>query len=144
MGGGTEPDDKMDLWQLHIFCRVVESRSFSRAARAVHLSQPTISSHIKHLEEHFGTRLIDRMGKEAAPTRAGELLYDYAVRLLAIRDEAESAVKASENLIRGRLKVGGSTITGVYILPRLLGDFIRQYPEVTLSVSVSGTEKVIA
>ena len=50
----------MDLWQLHIFCKVVDLKSFSRAARAVHLSQPTVSRHIKDLEGHFGCRLIDR------------------------------------------------------------------------------------
>ena len=74
----------MDLWQLQVFCKVVEHKSFSEAGRTVHLSQPTVSSHIKDLEDHFGCRLIDRLAKEALPTRAGELLYGYAIRLLAL------------------------------------------------------------
>jgi DNA-binding transcriptional LysR family regulator len=68
----------MDLWQLHIFCRVVERKSFSKAAEIVHLSQPTVSSHIQDLEAHFGCRLIDRLARKVAPTQAGRLLYSYA------------------------------------------------------------------
>jgi DNA-binding transcriptional LysR family regulator len=58
----------MDLWQLKIFCKVVERSSFSRAGKLVHLSQPTVSSPIKDLEDHFGCHLIDRLSKEAAAT----------------------------------------------------------------------------
>ena len=68
----------MDLWRLNIFIKVVEAQSFSRAADQVLLTQPTVSSHISDLETHYGCRLIDRMGKEVAPTRAGELLYRVA------------------------------------------------------------------
>ena len=67
----------MDIWQLKIFCKTVELQSFSKAADYVHLTQPTISSHIKDLEAHFNVRLIDRLGKKIAPTKAGELLYSY-------------------------------------------------------------------
>ena len=68
----------MDLWQLNIFCKVVELKGFSNAGNAIHLSQPTISSHIKDLENHFECQLINRLGKKAVPTKAGELLYRYA------------------------------------------------------------------
>ena len=76
----------MDLWQLHIFCKVVEHKSFSKAAKIVQISQPTISSHIKDLEKHFGCRLIDRLSREAVATKACELLYQCARRLLTLRD----------------------------------------------------------
>ena len=79
----------MDLWQLHIFCKVVEHKSFSKAAKIVQISQPTISNHIKDLETHFECRLIDRLARSAVPTKAGELLYQYARRLLMLRDETE-------------------------------------------------------
>ncbi|MFZ5564102.1 MAG: LysR family transcriptional regulator, partial [Thermodesulfobacteriota bacterium] len=77
----------MDLWRLRIFCRVVEQRSFSKAADSVSLSQPTVSSHVKDLEAHFGCRLIDRVGRRIVPTGAGEFLYRRAVALLAHYDE---------------------------------------------------------
>ncbi|MBU0697822.1 MAG: LysR family transcriptional regulator [Proteobacteria bacterium] len=133
----------MDLWQLNIFCRVIELKGFSKAGKAVHLSQPTISSHIKDLENHFGCQLIDRFGKEAIPTKAGELLYNYARRMIALRDETETAMAEFHGKIKGRLVIGGSTIPGGYILPRLIGVFTNKYPEVTVSLIIGDTEKII-
>jgi DNA-binding transcriptional LysR family regulator len=87
--------------------------------------------------------LIDRLSKEALPTKAGELLYTYACRLLAIKDEAESALAQFQGAIKGTLVIGGSTIPGVYILPRLMGAFNQAYPGVTVSLSVGDTQKII-
>ncbi|MFW6372933.1 MAG: selenium metabolism-associated LysR family transcriptional regulator [Thermodesulfobacteriota bacterium] len=134
----------MDLWQLHIFCKVIEFKSFSKAGKVVHLSQPTVSSHIKDLEDHFGCRLIDRLAREALPTKAGELLYGYARKLIALRDETEAALADFHGKIKGRLAVGGSTIPGGYILPRLVGDFIRTHPGVTLSLEIGDTEAIVS
>ncbi|MFH2218071.1 MAG: selenium metabolism-associated LysR family transcriptional regulator [Pseudomonadota bacterium] len=133
----------MDLWQLNIYCKVIELKSFSKAGDAVYLTQPTVSSHIKSLEDHFGTRLIDRLGKEAVPTKAGELLYEHARRLIALRDEAETALAEFQGKIRGRLVIGGSTIPGGYILPEIIGAFIKDYPEVRVSLIIGDTEAVI-
>ncbi len=133
----------MDLWQLNIFCKVIELKSFSRAGKAVHLSQPTISSHIKDLEDHFECRLIDRLSKEAIPTKAGELLYDYAKRMLALRDETETALAEYNGKIRGRLVIGGSTIPGTYLMPQLIGVFKRKYPDVIVSLVIGDTDYII-
>ncbi len=133
----------MDLWQLQIFCKVVELKSFSKAGEAVHLSQPTVSSHIKELESHFDTQLIDRLARQALPTKAGELLYKNAKRLLAVRDETESAMSEFLGIIKGRLTVGGSTIPGGYLLPKLIGDFCRTYPEVYVSLKVGDTSDIL-
>ena len=133
----------MDLWQLHIFCKVVEHNSFSKAGEAAHLSQPTVSSHIRDLENHFGCRLIDRLGREAIPTKAGTLLYQYAKRLIALRDETETALSEFIGKIKGHLIIGGSTIPGGYILPQIIADFSRTYPEVTVSLRIGDTETII-
>lgn len=134
----------MDLWQLHIFCKVVELKSFSKAAEAVRLSQPTVSSHIKELEAHFKCRLIDRLAREAIPTRAGELLYAYGRRLIALKEETETALWEFQGNLRGRMVVGGSTIPGVYILPRMAGAFMEACPEVTIAIRIGDTEGVVA
>lgn len=134
----------MDLWQLHIFCRVVESKSFSKAAEAVHLSQPTVSSHIKDLEEQCGCRLIDRLAKEAVPTQAGRLLYAYARRLLALREEAETALAQHRGEVQGDLVIGGSTTPGSYLLPRVIGKFKVKHPRVRPSLIIADTQRVIA
>ena len=133
----------MDLWQLNIFCKVVELEGFSKAGKAVHLSQPTISSHIKDLENHFGCQLIDRLGKKAVPSKAGELLYTYARKLIALRDEAETAMDEFQGKIKGRLVIGGSTIPGGYILPQLIGAFTTDYPEVKISLIIGDTDQII-
>ena len=133
----------MDLWQLQIFCKVVEMKGFSRAGNVIHLSQPTISSHIKDLENHFDCQLIDRLGKKAVPTKAGALLYRYARKLIALRDETEAAMAEFHGKIKGRLVIGGSTIPGGYILPKCIGAFTMVYPEVTISLIIGDTERII-
>ncbi|MEJ2660025.1 MAG: selenium metabolism-associated LysR family transcriptional regulator [Desulfobacteraceae bacterium] len=133
----------MDLWQLKIFCQVVELQSFSKAGESVHLSQPTISSHIKDLEEHFGTRLVDRLSRKVTPTKAGELLFDYAQQLIALRDRTEAAMAEFSGKIRGRLVLGGSTIPAGYVLPKIVGLFSRRYPEVQVALKVGDTSEII-
>ncbi|MCF8068939.1 MAG: LysR family transcriptional regulator [Desulfobacterales bacterium] len=133
----------MDLWQLNIFCKVVELKSFSKTAELIRLSQPTISSHMKDLENHFGCRLIDRLSKEAVPTEAGKLLYHYALKLTSLRDETETALAEFHGKMKGRLTVGGSTIPGQYILPKLIGNFIRKYPDVRISLKIGDTDTIL-
>ena len=133
----------MDLWQLKIFCKVVELKGFSKAGQAVRLSQPTISSHIKDLENHFGSKLIDRLGKEAVPTKAGELLYTYARQMLVLQGETEIAMAEFQGVIKGRLVIGGSTIPGGYILPKLIGTFTNKHPEVNVYLVLGATQNII-
>lgn len=132
----------MDLWQLQIFCKVVDLKSFSRAGRAVHLSQPTVSSHIKDLESHFDCRLIDRLAKEALPTKAGRLLYRYAKRMLALKEETESAMAEFKGKVKGSLSLGGSTIPGAFILPAVIGAFTRRFPEVNIDLTIADTQQI--
>lgn len=133
----------MDLWHLNIFCKVVEKKSFSKAGETAYLSQPTVSSHIRDLESYFGCRLIDRLSKEAVPTKAGELLYSYAKKLISLQDEMKSALFEFQGNIKGSLVIGGSTIPGEYILPRIVGAFTGIYPDVKISLVIGDTEKII-
>lgn len=133
----------MDLWQLHVYCKVIELKSFSKAAAMVHLSQPTVSSHIKDLESYFGTRLIDRMAREALPTKAGELLYGYARKLILLRSETEAAMAEFHGKIKGTLKLGGSTIPGGYLLPKVISAFSKKHPEVKISLHIGDTKQII-
>jgi DNA-binding transcriptional LysR family regulator len=133
----------MDLWRLHIFCKVVEQKSFSKAASSVYLSQPTVSSHIKDLEDHFSCKLVDRLGREAAPTKAGELLYEHARKIMALKENTEKAMAEFQGKMKGRLTIGGSTIPGGYILPPLLGKFKKTYPEVVLTLTEGDSTQII-
>lgn len=133
----------MNLWQLKVFCKVVELGSFSKAGRAIHLSQPTVSSHIKDIESHFGTQLIDRLAKKAVPTKAGELLYGYAKRLIRLREEAEAAMAAFMGKKQGSIHIGGSTIPGGYLLPQAMAAFRSDYPNVQISLAIEDTAAII-
>lgn len=133
----------MDIWQLKIFQKVIELQGFSKAAEAIHLTQPTVSSHIKDLEDHFECRLVDRMGKKTIPTGAGRLLYSYAQQIIRLVEETEESMAGFMGVVSGRLQVGGSTIPGGYILPRLIGDFKKKYPGANISIMVGDTKQVI-
>ncbi|MFI5340894.1 MAG: selenium metabolism-associated LysR family transcriptional regulator [Candidatus Methylomirabilales bacterium] len=133
----------MDLRALEVFCKIVELRSFSRAAEAVLLTQPTVSGHIKALETELGLRLFDRAGKTVTPTRAGEILYGYARRILALREEAQQAINEHKGGLKGHLALGASTIPGAYILPSVVAAFKREHPEVTISLHISGSRDIV-
>lgn len=132
----------MDIRRLEVFCKVVEMGSFTKAAEAVLLSQPTISEHIKTLEDMVGERLVDRLGRQALPTPAGKILYRYAKKMIQIKDEAVQAMAAYRGDLAGALHLGASTIPGTYVLPRLIGLFKQQHPEVQISIHIAGTKEV--
>ncbi|MGD9822760.1 selenium metabolism-associated LysR family transcriptional regulator [Desulfobacter sp.] len=132
----------MDLWQLHIFVSVVEQKSFSRASEQIHLSQPTVSTHIKELEAHFQCRLLDRLGKVTEPTRAGAILYGYAKQMLALKQETQSAMLDFLGHTKGQLLIGGSTIPAGYILPRMMGGFKTAFPDVSILLTVGDTDQI--
>ncbi len=133
----------MDLWHLKVFKTVVDLKGFSKAANAIHLTQPTVSSHIREMEDYFECQLIDRLGRQALPTKAGERLYGYAERLLTLFEETETAMREFLNKISGRISIGGSTIPGCYLLPLIIGAFIKQYKDVHISLIVGDTERII-
>ncbi|MBI3454606.1 MAG: LysR family transcriptional regulator [Candidatus Rokubacteria bacterium] len=133
----------MDFRQLEVLAQVVETRSFSRAAEALRLTQSTVSEHIRLLEDEVGTRLFDRLGRETVPTRAGELLYTHAQRLLALRTEARQALEQFLGQVSGVLTVGASTIPGEYVLPPLIGKFREKFPKVSIALQISDTRGIV-
>ena len=133
----------MDLWQLYIFISVVENKSFSKASLAINLSQPTVSNHIKELEDYFQCRLLDRLGKTTEPTRAGHILFRYAKELLSLRDKAESALHDFLGNTKGDLLIGGSTIPSGYIIPKLIGPFLKQFPDISVHLTAGDTLQII-
>ena len=132
----------MDLHRLAVFVKVYELKSLSRSAEAVYLSQPTVSGHLKKLEDELGIRLFDRLGRGVAPTKAAETLYEYALRLLALRDEALQAVAEVEGKIQGKLNVGASTIPGHYLLPGYLAQINSLHPELNITLLLGDTSSV--
>jgi DNA-binding transcriptional LysR family regulator len=132
----------VDIRRLEIFAKVAELGSFSRAAEALFLTQPTISEHVRALEDELGVQLLDRLGRGATPTRAGQLLLGYAHRMLALSREAHQALERFQGRMSGELIVGGSTIPGEYVLPALIGQFKAKYPDILISLLIGSTRQV--
>jgi DNA-binding transcriptional LysR family regulator len=132
----------MDLRRLEIFVRVAEFGSFSRAAEALFLTQPTVSEHVRALEDELGVQLLDRLGRGAAPTPAGQLLLGYARKLLALAGEAQQAVDQFQGRVSGELIVGGSSIPGEYVLPALIGAFRAKHPEIAVTLLIGDSRGV--
>jgi DNA-binding transcriptional LysR family regulator len=132
----------MDLRRLEVFAKVAELGNFSRAAEALFLTQPTVSEHVRALEDDLGIQLLDRLGRGAAPTPAGQLLLGYARRILALTREARQAIDQFQGRMTGELLVGGSTIPGEYLLPALVGRFKARYPDASISVLIGSSRQV--
>jgi DNA-binding transcriptional LysR family regulator len=123
----------MELSQLETFLAVAEERSFSRAAVRLHRTQPAVSQVIRKLEAAVGETLFDRAARDGSLTAAGGLLRDYALRLLALRREATSALGELKSLERGRLQLAANEYTCMYLLP-VMDAFRREFPHVSVTV----------
>ena len=131
-----------DLRQLEVFVKVLELGSFSKAGEAVHLAQASVSERIATLEDTVGAKLLDRMGRAVAPTKAGELLYQHALRLLEMKKTACLEMQDFLGVKQGEIRIGGSTIPGEYILPKVIGRFSKEYPRITVSLTVADSEEI--
>lgn len=118
--------------------------SFRKASESLHLSQPAVSQHIHALEEELGLRLFDRSGTRIALTPAGRLLLKYAERSARVLEEAQTALARLDGEVSGALHLGASTTIAQYILPRILGAFLKGNPKVALSMVSGNTEEIVA
>jgi len=132
----------MELSQLEFFVTVVEERGFSKAAERVFRTQPAVSIAIRRLEEELGTPLFERSQKSPVLTEAGQLFYDYARRILALRDQSLEVVAELRALKRGRVRIGANESTSLYLLPHLILDYRARYPEVMVEISRHTSERL--
>jgi DNA-binding transcriptional LysR family regulator len=123
----------MELHQLETFLAVAEERSFSRAAVRLHRTQPAVSQVIRKLEESVGETLFDRAARDGSLTASGVLLRDYALRLLALRREASSALGELKSLERGQLQLAANEYTCMYLL-QAIDRYRREFPHITVAV----------
>lgn len=122
----------MDTESFRLFCLAYEKGSFSQVARLTYLSQPTVTRHIRLLEEKYGTLLFERGSGKLQITEAGERLYPYAKGIV---DHYERSLEETKGLIEQRdsyVRLGATFTIGEYWLPRLLGEYRQQHPEIYL------------
>lgn len=130
----------MDLQQLRVFQSAVKTGGFTRAGEALHLSQSTVSQHIKQLEESLGCPLFLRVGKRVVVSEAGKVLMQYAERIFRDLKNAEMAVRELGASKRGTVRFGVGPTTLTYRLPHVLADYKRRFPEIELIVLAGTTE----
>ncbi|MGB8956008.1 MAG: selenium metabolism-associated LysR family transcriptional regulator [Tumebacillaceae bacterium] len=132
----------MIAMHLVVFVTVAEKKNFSRAAEALSLTQPAISQQIHTLEEYYGTKLFERTSKRVELTRAGETLLPYAKHILDLTQVAKDAVNDLAGKVTGKLTIGASLTIGEYILPHMLAEYTKRFPDVEVSVLIANTEEI--
>ncbi|HXS12505.1 MAG TPA: LysR family transcriptional regulator [Acidobacteriaceae bacterium] len=123
----------MDLFQLETFLAVAEERSFSRAAARLHRTQPAVSQVIAKLEAELGETLLERSSRDGTLTDAGEVLKEYAQKMLNLRMDASSALADLRSMHTGKLTLAANEYTCLYLLP-LIHAFRREHPRVKVAV----------
>ena len=131
----------MDIQNIRAFLAVSETASFSRAAEALHLTQPAISKRIQTMEKHLDISLFDRIGKSVQLTEAGQALIPTYQRILDELEESERIISNLRETTRGHLRFATSHHVGLHRLPKVLGQFAKQYPDVDLELQFMDSEQ---
>jgi len=130
--------------ELKTFLAVVDKKSFTKAAAAINISQPSVSLHISNLEKYFQTKLIERSNKQRSIfiTAQGDLLYKRAKQILSVLEETKEELLQSDHSPSGTLRIGASMTIGEFLLPSILSEFMKLYPNIKLDMTVENTEHI--
>jgi DNA-binding transcriptional LysR family regulator len=134
----------LENYRVQVFRAVAEEKSFRRAAEKLHISQPSASQHVQLLEEELGIRLLERNASGIRLTAAGEILLTFARQATRQSQRVIAQLAALEGQSGGQLKLAASTTVAQYVLPRILGAFLKQQPRIELTVKSGNTEQVTA
>jgi len=130
--------------RLQVFHTVARLLSFTKAAESLHMTQPAVTFQVRQLEEYFNTRLFDRTHNRISLTEAGKRVYEFADRIFDLYAEMENAVRDMTGEISGVLIIGASTTIAEYMLPSLLGDFKKKYPDINVHLRVSNSDGIVS
>lgn len=133
----------MNLKQLEAFVMIANNKSFSLTAKKLYLTQPTVSAYISKLEYELGEKLFYRTTKEVTLTEAGKKIYIYAKDIIELAEKIENAFKGSSEEGTRRMVISASSIPGTYLLPGILAEFSRTYPNVEMRVQESDSVGVM-
>ncbi|MEW6053462.1 MAG: selenium metabolism-associated LysR family transcriptional regulator [Nitrospirota bacterium] len=133
----------MDIHQLKVFASVFKNRSFSKASEELNLTQPTISNHIKALEDEFNCKLFDRLGRTIMPTKEAEVLFTHSLEIIEKANTIKDAIMEVSRDLTGKILIGASTIPGVYLMPGIMAEFQKQYPSISFQIMISDSRGII-
>jgi len=133
----------MDIHHLRIFASVFRHKSFSKASEELFLTQPTVSDHIKTLEEELSCRLFDRLGRSIVPTKEADALYTHAVEIIEKADVLKEVIGEVRKEVAGELVIGASTIPGTYLMPSIIAAFRKAHPSTSFQIIVSDSRDIV-
>lgn len=133
----------MNLKQLEAFVQIADSGSFSKAAKELYLTQPTISAHVSTLEKELNTRLFVRNTKEVKLSDSGMVLYDYAKQMIILQKQIEDTFTVREEKAQQRITIAASTIPAQYLLPDILANFLEKYPNQQFKIVEADSAQVV-
>lgn len=131
------------IQQLESLIHLVAERSFSRAARKMFLTQPSLTKHIKNLEDAVGVKVINRQNTGVTLTLQGRLLYEFAQKILGLREGVKEKISRSMEKESGTIDLIASTIPANYILPYILGDFNKKHPKIKVYIKTVNSEEAL-
>ncbi|MEC2345471.1 MULTISPECIES: cidABC operon transcriptional activator CidR [Paenibacillus] len=132
----------MDIRQMQVLIEVARLRSFTKAAEALYITQPTISKTIKAMEEELGVVLFDRVGKKIELTDAGQIIATQAQQIVTSFQNLMAELDDLRNLKKGHLRIGLPPMVGASFFPRVIGEFHQRYPDITIQLFEDGAKKV--
>ena len=130
--------------RLKVFNTVARLLSFTKAAEALHMTQPAVTFQVRQLEEHFDTRLFDRTHNRVTLTDVGQTVYEISERIFELYDEMDRRVKEMTGEVGGALNIGASMTIAENMLPALLGNFRQKHPDLAVRLKVGNTESVVS
>jgi len=133
----------VNLQQLWTFYNVARHGGFSAAAAKLCLTQPSVSTQIRLLEENYGIRLFERFGRRIELTEAGRALFSYAERIFRLTQQADSAIEDLKNTKTGRIRISAISTLAAYYLPHIIADFRRRHPGIEIHLDSGYTEDVV-
>ena len=140
----TKASRDLDLRKLEIFYWVAELHSFSLAAEHFSLRQPTVTAHVRTLEQQLGFKLFTRFGGKFDLTPSGWILYEQAAAVLKLKNQTLAALDRIQGKVEGELRVGGSNVPGEYILPGMLGSFVARFPDVRPALRIGDSAAIVS
>ncbi len=139
----TDHFKNITLQQMEALISLVEEGSFSLAARKMHITQPALTKNIRNAEDYLGASLVNRSSTGISLTPEGKVIYDYARRMIKLREEAKEKISALGINTGGNIYIGASTIPATYILPRVLSALRGHHPDITMYIKTADSEDVM-
>ena len=139
----TRGNERMDIEKLESFLMLAKLQHFTKTADELYISQPALSKRIHAMEQELGVPLFNRMGNQTFLTAPGEAFKPYAESLVATYNSAREYIRQIEHMEHGTLNFGATNFIGVYMLPAIVAQFTKKYPNITINMNINSSKNIL-